>query len=207
MATSDWPDRILFSNDKLVDPAQPDVMLNACVGPQMPRGQGAWTYYTEGFHLAARTLADQLVSQPRHEFPVDVIVYPVFYLYRHHFELLLKSIIWRSEGLLGRPQSELHGHKLIRLWQEARRAMEAALNDADWSQNPEAERLIIEMDALDPDGQRGRYPWSRDGSRSFGTTSLINVRHFADVADRLSHYLQQVDDGLQIYLDQLQSYA
>lgn len=154
-------------------------------------------WYSEGFRSAARRLVDELVTDGQTAaFPIDTVVYPIVFLYRHHFELFLKLLIRDCKLAQGEIGSFPKGHKLTPLWQEFRTLAEKLFPKADWSQNSTAEALFKELDAVDPIGQAARYPQSTAGDKSFHDKPLLNVEHFANTADRLSKYLEAIAYGV-----------
>jgi hypothetical protein len=62
-----------------------DWQANACVN-----GIDDSMAYQDGYRRAARHLAEYVCETERGQ---DYLVYPIVYLYRHHIELTLKSII------------------------------------------------------------------------------------------------------------------
>lgn len=190
-----WPDPTLQDEDHFVSDEGPDWQMNACVGPQLPQ-QCSWSYYSDGFLIGAQCIVNKV--QEDRSVPVDIAVYPVLFLYRHHFELVLKCLIRASRSLLREEVRSPSGHRLVSLWETAAPLIEQCFPDADWSQNVIVSRLIMELAEIDPDGQRFRYPMAQDGSRSLEDTPLLNIRHFAQTAEKLSAYLRQVLRGIEI---------
>lgn len=201
MSDVPWPKQLLNANDHFVEGDQPDWQHNACVGPQLPERLGM-NFYSGGFQRGARQLVSDVVSGAHHDLAVDLIVYPVVFLYRHHFELLLKLLIVSSKRYLKRPAEPPRGHGLLVLWNVARPLIEQCFPQDEWSQNNVAEALFKELEKVDPLGQAGRYPVDTAGVRSFQGIPLLNIRHFADVAERLSEYLNSVLFGIDVTVEQ-----
>jgi hypothetical protein len=124
------------------------------------------------------------------------VVYPIVFLYRHHFELILKLLMREANLAKGGEGDFPAGHKLGPLWAKFRTAVEPMFNTADWSQNDLAGELFRQFDAIDPDGQTARYPHNTKGQKSFDGESLLNIEHFAEVADRLSDYLETIGNAI-----------
>lgn len=181
---------ILTATDRFIATG-PDWQNNACIGNQLPPSRGMRTY-ADGFRSAARRLVEQIIEGETTGLPVDTAVYPVLFLYRHHVELVLKMIILSGRQVLGETGPSPLGHRLGALWATARPIVERCFVDADWSQNDVVTALLAELAAIDANGEAGRYPASRDGERHFADHALLNVRHFAETAERLSEFLSYV---------------
>lgn len=197
MTEERWPPRLLESSDHFIDAKQPDWNLNACVGRQLPDEYAAH-YYSDGFRSAARRLVVNLIERSDPDLLVDVVVYPILFLYRHHLELLLKLLIVAGRRLLAENGDQPFGHRLDKLWMIARPIMERCFDDGDWSQNEIVTSLMAELYSWDPTGEAGRYAKNNKGMKHFEELSLLNIRHFADVAERLSEYLSAVLDAIEI---------
>ena len=201
MSEERWPPRFLEPSDHFVDGKQPDWHLNACVGRQLPDEYGA-QYYSDGFRSAARHLVEDLIEKRDYNLLVDVVVYPVVFLYRHHLELLIKLLIVAGRELLSKSSEQPFGHRLDQLWMVARPIIERCFEDADWSQNDIVDSLVAELSRLDPNGEAARYPESNKGTKHFGDLALLNIRHFADVAERLSGYFSGLLSAVEITVSQ-----
>lgn len=187
-----WPDELLKATDVLISGVPARSHLNACTGPQVG-DMDALEWYADGFRKAARSLVNSLIQNGNTaDFPLDVIVYPIVFLYRHHFELMLKLIIRAASGRAKSPTDFPKGHKLVALWQECRPRVEKMFPTANWGQNDFVERLFKELDTVDPVGQAARYPHDTSGKKSFSQQPLLNVEHFAETADRLNAYLDSI---------------
>lgn len=196
-----WPPNFLDVTDRFIDHNQPDWHLNACVGSQLP---GPWDsathYYSDGFRAAAFHCINSIVGGKAFHFPVDIAVYPIIFLYRHHLELVLKLLIVAAQSHLGEPRQLPTGHRLNALWKKARGLIEQCEFEwkTDWSQNCFVTQLLEELSNLDPNGEAGRYAFSMDGKKHFGDLKILNVRHFAVIAEKLSEYLRAILSGIAI---------
>jgi hypothetical protein len=166
----------------------PDRRNNSCVGKQLFPHNGLRAY-SDGFLLAARSLVDRIVEGKTTDLPIDAVVYPIVFLYRHHLELMLKRIRVSLAHATGKKPEVVLGHDLSKLWVDALREVESFLGGVNWTQNQIASLLIQELSSVDPSGQAGRYPESTSRERHFLKFSVLNVRHFAETAERLSKYL------------------
>ncbi|NJL71980.1 MAG: hypothetical protein HC888_10450 [Candidatus Competibacteraceae bacterium] len=207
MSESAFPPAILCENDEFISAGGQDFRLNACVGRQLPDYKGT-NHYSEGFRVAARCLAEQVIEARNCDgLYVDIMIYPVFFLYRHAFELQLKLIIRAGLDLSGTTGTVQKTHKLADLWNDARPLLEAIFPDLDWTQNNHVSRLIGEFSILDPNGEAGRYDRSRKGEKHFAHLATINLHHFAQVAEKLCDYFDEVMVALEETIDQRNDWA
>lgn len=191
------PDDILFRSDT-------DWHANACIS----QWDADWAY-SNGFRLAAQQLA-QHVCDTAHD--QDTLVYPIVYLYRHHVELVLKSIIRLATGLLDRELSDqdlrtLGRHSLSELWQACRPLLNPVCELADNTPFPDEElegvaSYILQIHEHDPDGQRFRYARTKvrraDRSHAIAPSlspdlKHVNIRVLANAMERLADYLENTE--------------
>lgn len=189
------------SNDVLFGPGA-DWQANACVNFGMPE-----VAYQDGFRRAAYYLAERVCDTGREQ---DFLIYPIVFLYRHHIELALKSLISLGSFLLDRKLGEadrrtISRHDLCNLWKLAMPLLnqvcewsgEGALPPADLEG---IDSYIRQLHAHDPDGQRFRYARTRKQASSLNPALRnINIRDFAIALEKLADYL----DALETWFDQL----
>jgi hypothetical protein len=94
-----------------------DWEMNACIS-----AMNAAMYYQDGYRRAALHLVDYVCEVERGQ---DYLVYPIVYLYRHHIELTLKSIIDAAAfvtdyALTDKDHDTLGRHDLVKLWKLVR---------------------------------------------------------------------------------------
>lgn len=77
--------------------------------------------YIEGYRKAALLLAIATIEKEK---DVDYLVYPLGFLWRHHFELQLKYLVAKAGQLDGSFDKNNHGHSLSKLWQNLRPKLE-----------------------------------------------------------------------------------
>jgi len=156
--------------------------------------------YADGYRSAASILVKQILAiRNSPEMRINSAVYPIIYLYRHNFELLLKFIVVECRRELNIRKS-ICGHRLLDIWKEALPLIEKVFQDQeiDLSQNEHVTRLLQEFDRLDSNGEAARYPNSLKGERHFEELDWINVRHFACIAEGLSAYLDAIAELVEI---------
>jgi hypothetical protein len=158
--------------------------------------------YQDGYRRAALHLAQYVFDRgPGHDF----LVYPIIYLYRHHIELTLKSIIGTTYILLdqaatAKGSKTLTQHDLSQLWVLARSLLNPVSEMADGSIFPPddldgIDSYIRQVHEHDPNGQHFRYPTTRKGAPSLRPGLIgINIRGLSDALERLADYLEGVDN-------------
>jgi len=173
-----------------------DPWSNSCLNPTWGDPEHG---YTQGYWLGARLLVRHVIEAQRDQ---DYLAYPIIFLYRHHIELALKNVIRRAPGLIDRPQSEsetkpLGTHQLDSLWQDLKQILNA-ITDPSWGK-PDAADIeglddyIRQLCELDPDSFRLRYPRSKKEVPSLVPNMNINLRHFAEMMERLASWLETLD--------------
>ena len=190
-----WPSRLLNPEDQFFRGDLPDYDFNAIVG-KCSTIDGGWDYFVRGFRDAADVLLESVIANPR-RVPIDLLLYPLIFLYRHHFELLLKSIIIAGSKMKQSPLPPQKIHSLLDLWRQARPLIESCFPNDNWSQNNCAERLFVAFQHVDAASQTFRYPPIRGAEAPLFKHEHVNLRHFGDTATRLSQYLQQILFGLE----------
>jgi hypothetical protein len=190
-------DDVLFRSDK-------DLEADARIGCTV----ADWLYCT-GFRRAAQRLVEHVCDTGNDQ---DFLIYPIVYLYRHHTELVLKSIFESASGLLDRALTQderrtLGRHDLLALWQATRPLLNPICDRADSPPFPAAEldgidSCIRQLHEQDPNGQHFRYATMKtESARGTGTKvpsrganlKPINVRAFADSMDRLVSCLEGIE--------------
>jgi hypothetical protein len=176
-----------------------DAMANACLNY-------TWSpesFYTEGYRVAARSLANQVLETCRDQ---DILVFPIVYLYRHHLELILKRLIVLGSSILERKLSEveirhLEKHRLDLLWNNFRPVLDAVCKEVGWK-TPSQEDVegvnsyIRQLTEVDPESQSFRYALSKKGVPSVPHLKHINIRVLAEGMERLAYFLEGIEAGL-----------
>jgi hypothetical protein len=173
-----------------------DWQANACVASGFDD-----IIYQDGYRQAALYLVEYLCDKGSRQ---GFLIYPIIYLYRHHIELTLKSIIRTAYSLLatGKSSDPLTQHDLSKLWTLARPLLNAVSEIADNSAFPlddleGIDSYIRQMHEHDPDGQRFRYPTTRKGTPSLRSgLSSINIRDLSNALEKLADYLEGTDNWL-----------
>lgn len=155
--------------------------------------------YAQGYKEAADTVVKN-VEETR--WLVDLIVYPVCYLYRHYLELMTKALINLGHSLEGEDPGFPKHHKLVELWVECRKALESAYPEAPKDELEIVEKCMIELASMDPNGEGFRFPLSKDGKPTLSSAPKhINLGNIRDVMGRIAGFLEGSYDGMSETLD------
>lgn len=133
-----------------------DVPDGSPTGAYLGTGAGNWDAYSEAFKLGAETLVGHTGDSRMH---LDLLVFPVVYLYRQYIELRLKQLIGVTCGL---SPKDRRTHDLTRLWRHVRPELERRFPDS-LNEFDEVERKIDDFGRVDRTSATFRYPEDRDG--------------------------------------------
>ena len=183
------PENPLFTNGDNVE-------MNACVGDNggpynlFDYGRG----FFDGGHAAVKS-AREFVG------PVDLLVYPAAFSYRHGIELYLKHLVESLNLALITGETFKKNHSMIELWREVVR-LNGEIGEKLIEQEAidRAGELIGYFDAFDPTGQVFRYPEGIKGNRHLADHKLINVEVLRD-------QMQELRDLLERWVYQVASYC
>lgn len=159
--------------------------------------------FAKGYHRAAKKLAEHLLSQIH--FP-DYEAYPVVFLYRHSFELHLKSIIYTSALLCAFTQIEDVNTKLDnrhRLDNTAKVAIAILrkLFPADDSLKiftKDIQQVADEFCQIDSDSYSYRYPIDTKGNYSTTMHQIVNLEALHATMEIMINGLEAIDIGIDI---------
>jgi len=158
-----------------------------------------------GFKDAADRIVDSLPGDRRHP---DDKVFPVAYLYRHYLELKLKYVIKRGMSLdlieITNERKFFNEHRLRVLWEKAKKVISDAYPDSPRDQLQYVEKLILEFDHVDQNGQEFRYAESLDGERHLQRApesfSLANLK---ETMDKVHYFLDSCCTGMDAWFSSL----
>ncbi|MDB5058175.1 MAG: hypothetical protein JWO59_1647 [Chloroflexi bacterium] len=184
--------------DMLIRSDLPDWRNNACLNFMHDGNQ---TAYSEGYRRGAQRLVQHVIETQSDQ---DFLVYPIIFLYRHHIELVLKRLIRRAPSLIGRPltedeENDLKRHRLDLLWQNLEPKLREVCQVAGWK-SPNHEDFegigdyIRQLVKRDPESYSFRYAHSKRGAPSLPKRlKHVNLRHFAEMMERLAICLDGID--------------
>lgn len=184
----DQPANPLFTNGE-------NTSMNACVGDNggpynlFDYGRG----FFDGGHAAVKSAQDFVG-------PVDLLVYPAAFSYRHGIELYLKHLVLMLNLILETGETFKKNHSMIKLWEavvDLNNKVDPALLEQEAIDR--AGQLIGYFDAFDPTGQVFRYPEDIKGNRHLAEHKLINV-------EVLREQMQELKDILERWIYEAASY-
>ena len=189
--------------DELLGPGD-DWRLNACVD----YGADKWDLYASGYRTAAELLTSHVRERGVDQ---DRLIYPVVFLWRHHLELLIKSIIKVTSSLLDRRGASVEGHELSQLFGTARQLLgEFSVTERDALPPGTAQRTreaLRKFNSVDATSQVFRYPVDKQAHEHLTGVRHINFQVVEDymrsVSDALGELLIALDMVDQWRLDQL----
>lgn len=187
-----WPEE----GERLID--ADGGMTTACVNFSW---DGGWEGYAEGYRLAAERLVEHVVRTNEDQ---DFLVYPVVFLYRHALELRMKQVIKLGGSLLDTGDDFEDAHDLRRLWQASSSILEGIWPESV-GDHKAVDDLLCQLDELDPDSYRFRYPVgpARKGREPSLSADLrhIGLSNFADRMEGLVGFFDAAVTGIHEYLD------
>jgi hypothetical protein len=192
----DQPMNPLFTNGS-------NSSMNACVGDN--GGPYELVDYGRGFFEAGHVTVE---AAKQFTAPVDVLVYPAAFNYRHGIELYLKQLVLTLNRILVTGEGFKKNHSMIQLWRDVA-SLTARVDGAliEVEAIDRAGVLIGYFDAFDPTGQVFRYPEDVKGNRHLAQHKLINVEVLRDqmheVQQILDRWYYQAEDFRQYQVDQL----
>jgi len=166
----------------------PDSTLNACVGLN---GGPYTTYdYAAGYFMAAERLSDQLRNRRS---GIDLLIYPVTYLYRHGIELGIKSLSEFLPTLWSESSNIQFTHEILDNWRIVKSYLARNSRfDEDGTLVSTVETILNDLVEIDPKGEVFRFDRERHGERHLQETRLINldvlVQAMEYVRDALYHW-------------------
>lgn len=174
-----------------------------------------WGLYVLGY----REAADSIVGNAE-ELGVDLLVYPVMFLYRHFLEIGLKHDLTVLKRCFGEPLKLPPHHRLDILWQEVRSLMEKEWNTARHTEYYDAiEDRIKEFQQIDEQSYAFRYPVTKQNTSSLNSVpniygkgkAIINLMQVKEVVHEMAIFIEGTidmvadhEDARRDYLDWIQ---
>jgi hypothetical protein len=175
-----------------------DWQHNACVG-YMDIDM-SWDAYAEGFKTAADQIVEDILEN--RVGPIDVLVYPVVFLYRQYLELRLKELIIVGARLHHESADVPIKHDLLKLWALVRPRLEEVWpTESTREYNEAVEEGLRQFCDVDPGSYAFRYPVDNKGVPVLGCIDHINLRQVKDVIAGISTVLDGSSIGMGEYLD------
>lgn len=173
------------------------------------RGDG-WRLYTNGYRLAA----DHLITEAESHMPAlgqaNALLYPIVFLYRQHLELMLKYIILVGRRLKHETTQPPRDHRLRVLWGKSKSVMREQSISVSSVDRDQVDKVINELDGLDPSSDLFRYPLNKtakfpfpDDLRQFSLSLFgAKLRAASDVLRKIADLLDaDLELGREFYYD------
>jgi hypothetical protein len=183
-----WPqegDQLFTSNG--------DWWHNACLNFVHDNGE----LYVDGYKRAADILVEYVL---RNRMYIDLLVYPIIFLYRQYLELRLKELIQHGRSLIDDPGDFPKHHNIDRLWKQLRYIIEKSELETKPEDFNVVESCINEFSLIDPSSMAFRYATDKDGKPSLPDLTHINLKHFSDVTQKIASFLEGASTGISVYL-------
>jgi hypothetical protein len=115
----------------------------------------------------------------------DYLIYPIVFLYRQAIEVSLKHLLMKGSQLLDREPVIPKHHRLLPLWQQCRPIIEKVWPDGPKQDLEAVGEVLVQFEARDPVSTVFRYPVDTSGQASLPRNERIDIRNFAEVANRI----------------------
>ena len=161
--------------------------------------QGDERLYEIAYREAVDILYRQAIQEPS---ACQWLILPLGYLWRHTLELQLKMAIARSLEVAGRDldkkeRQRLHVHKLLPLWQLTKEQIEAIGVSTEPLGVEDFERLLGDVDALDPEATGFRFHAARNGEPSLSPRDRsVDLENFHKVFCELYTFVDCLNEEL-----------
>ena len=166
---------------------------------EIETGKDQWYGMSLGYKDAADLLASRIAREPwRHA----RLAAPMLFLYRHHLELHLKSLLANAGQLLDAPQAIPQQHYLRQLWSDVRALLLRISPQSDGEWFTRADQVIADFDRLDQGSFSCRYPVDLKGRRSLPNGFCVDAR----VPRRMIAELHILLDGASTQIDEYMGY-
>ena len=188
----------MSENKQKIEPvfcADDDWHANACLnGSHNPI-----ELYAIGYKEAGDRLVEFVLAKARY---LDVMVFPILFLYRQYIELRLKEIIMEGKILLEEGSSYPKHHKISDLWNTAKSiAIRVFKKDNEPPDFDYAEHVITEFSKIDPESLSFRYPESKSEENQFAGITCINIRRAAVHINELAKGLESISLRISVHRD------
>ncbi len=166
-------------HNKTFGPSDTDFDMNACVNYD-PKG---WGTVASGFQLSANKLVDFARTS---ESEIDILIYPIAFLFRHTLELVLKIATQTTSTA----RVIEKGHNLLDRWDAiAPQAEERFKDDPSYIDFKGLREIIKDFENVDKGSFDFRYPFTTSGDRTLDGITNININ---DLAKRANHAIEQL---------------
>jgi|GEM_PF-2960388 len=151
-----------------------DCHNNACINQY----HQPWNDYVRGYRAATEILIEKILSDNT---SIDILVYPVIFLYRHCLELQMKEIIFVGRHLIGKDFEPLNDHNLTALWKKLKPLIIEIEPTYPKNELDKIDSVITNFELVDKKSDEFRYSLTKKSERTLKPElKYINIRHFAE---------------------------
>jgi hypothetical protein len=134
----------------------------------------AWSKHASGYRLAADQLVRDILERRVH--PVDELVHPIPFLYRHYLELQLKGLYLLVCVFREVTPERFTRHSLVGLWEKVRPDLEDIMAAALTKEICDAvQEKFIQFDEIDRQSDAFRYPIDTSGDPTLGSVECTSA--------------------------------
>ena len=169
-----------------------------------------WGLYVSGYKEAADSIVDNA-----EEFGVDLLVYPVLFLYRHFLEIGLKYDLIVLRRYFREPPKLPTHHRLDILWQEIR-----SLSEREWNSEEHTEyydamgHRINEFQQVDNQSFAFRYPVTKQNTSTLDNLpdvygsgkAIINLLQVKEIVHEMAGFILGTIDMVADYEEARRDY-
>ena len=142
--------------------------LNACVGPN--GGPYDLYDYAKGYFEGTKII---LANVKGGGVPIDLVVYPICFDFRHAVELYIKYVITDLAKAKGTDHKFHAKHTLLKNWKVAKHLLkEIETTEEDMVL---FDKVVASIEEVDPNGQIFRYPENIKGDQHLAEWAFINL--------------------------------
>jgi len=138
--------------------------------------------YSQGYKDAADRLVEYAQTDST---SINLIVFPILFLYRHYIELALKEIILTATQYLKKEHSTINSHNLSQLWKETKKLISEADLNIPKDDIVAVENQISQFHELDKSSMTFRYPVDKQGNIFKNLSDYINIENVREILDGL----------------------
>ncbi len=174
----------------------PNYNLNACIGNN--GGPYDFGTYAEGFFSSGFLLCENLEGFNR---KIDILIYPIFFNFRHGIELFIKHLNILTNKLLQNDVPIIRSHKILDNWEHLSLNLEQILDFSEHLEISIVKDILIEFLEIDKTGQSFRYPTDIKGNRTLQEWSIINVEILKQGMEVIYNFFENCDMYISSLLD------
>ena len=169
-----------------------------------------WVDLADGFYQGSRVLVDGVLRGGLHE---DIEGVAAIFMFRHYLELILKKIVFCGRRLtpdgelvpLGEIKEVAKEHSLSAIWKWVLADAKPKIADESWKEYDVAfvEKLIAEIDGVDPKGFTFRYPEEDGNFYRFDFAWMLKAMEHAEqvLGNMLTYLIEQYHQTLDFLAD------